>query len=88
MILGGQRTIAGPIIRAVTVEVVSEALRAYGQIRMVMFALAVLVVMRLYPPGLAGLLRAMATHAARTAGVARSAGAGRGVASPTTNSAP
>ena len=87
VILGGQRTIAGPIIGAVTVEVVSEALRAYGQIRMVMFALVVLAVMRLYPPGLAGLLRALATRAARTAGVARSAGAGRGVAPPTTNSA-
>ena len=58
VILGGQRTIVGPVVGAVTVEVVSEALRAYGQIRMVLFALVVLAVMRLYPPGLVGLARA------------------------------
>ena len=57
VILGGQRTLAGPVLGAVVVEVVSEALRAYGQIRMVLFALVVLGMMRLYPPGLAGLIR-------------------------------
>ena len=61
VILGGQRTVAGPVLGAVTVEVVSEALRAYGEIRMVIFALVVLAVMRLYPPGLAGLLRTAAS---------------------------
>ena len=60
VILGGQRTIAGPVVGAVTVEAVSEALRAYGQIRMVIFALVVLAVMRLYPPGLVGLVRTAA----------------------------
>jgi branched-chain amino acid transport system permease protein len=60
VILGGQRTVAGPVLGAVTVEVVSEALRAYGEIRMVVFALVVLAVMRLYPPGLAGFLRTAA----------------------------
>jgi ABC-type branched-subunit amino acid transport system ATPase component len=44
--LGGQRTLAGPVIGAVVVEIVSEALRAYGQIRMVLFALVVLGMMR------------------------------------------
>jgi branched-chain amino acid transport system permease protein len=81
VILGGQRTIAGPVIGAVTVEVVSETLRAYGQIRMVIFAFVVLAVMRLYPPGLAGLLRAAVGSAWDRGG--RWAG---GVAS-TTNSA-
>jgi branched-chain amino acid transport system permease protein len=57
VILGGQRTLAGPVLGAVAVEVVSQALRAYGQIRMVLFALVVLGMMRLYPPGLAGLIR-------------------------------
>lgn len=65
VILGGQRTIAGPVLGAVTVEVVSEALRAYGQIRMVIFALVVLAVMRLYPPGLVGVVRAAAQLARR-----------------------
>jgi branched-chain amino acid transport system permease protein len=59
VILGGQRTLAGPVLGAVVVEVVSEALRAYGQIRMVLFALVVLGIMRLYPLGLVGLARAV-----------------------------
>ena len=65
VILGGQRTLAGPVLGAVTVEVVSEGLRAYGEIRMVIFALVVLAVMRLYPPGLAGLLRAAGSRLPR-----------------------
>jgi len=65
VILGGQRTIAGPVLGALTVEVMSEALRAYGQIRMVIFALVVLAVMRLYPPGLIGFVRAAAQLARR-----------------------
>jgi branched-chain amino acid transport system permease protein len=63
VILGGQRTLAGPVLGAVLVEVVSEALRAYGQIRMVLFALVVLGIMRLYPLGLVGLVRAVLTRA-------------------------
>jgi branched-chain amino acid transport system permease protein len=62
VILGGQRTLAGPVLGAVVVEIVSEALRAYGQIRMVLFALVVLGMMRLYPPGLVGLVRAAAVR--------------------------
>ena len=57
VILGGQRTLAGPVLGAVVVEIVSETLRAYGQIRMVLFALVVLGMMRLYPSGLVGLIR-------------------------------
>ncbi|HYM69818.1 MAG TPA: branched-chain amino acid ABC transporter permease [bacterium] len=59
VILGGQRTLSGPVLGAVVVEVASEALRAYGQMRMVVFALVVVAVMRLYPPGLVGLGRAL-----------------------------
>lgn len=65
VILGGQRTLAGPVLGAVVVEVVSEALRAYGQIRMVLFALVVLGMMRLYPPGLVGMARAVLARAGR-----------------------
>ncbi len=60
VVLGGQRTLAGPVLGAAVVEVASEALRAYGQIRMVVFALTVLAVMRIYPSGLMGIARAMA----------------------------
>lgn len=66
VILGGQRTLAGPIAGAVVIEVASEALRAYGQVRMVVFALAVLAVMRLYPAGLMGIVRSVAHRAGAT----------------------
>jgi hypothetical protein len=46
------------VLGAVIVETVSEALRAYGQIRMVLFALVVLGMMRLYPLGLVGMAHA------------------------------
>jgi branched-chain amino acid transport system permease protein len=58
VIVGGLRTFSGPILGAVFVEVLSEALRAWGEVRMVLFALLVIVVARAYPAGLAGLVRA------------------------------
>ena len=57
VILGGLRTFAGPAVGAVFIELLSELLRGWGEIRMVLFALLVIVVMRLYPTGLVGLLR-------------------------------
>jgi len=39
--------------------VLSEALRAWGEIRMVLFALLVIVIARGYPEGLAGICRAL-----------------------------
>jgi len=57
VIVGGLRTFAGPILGAVFVEVLSELLRAWGEVRMVLFALLVIVVARIYPAGLAGLCR-------------------------------
>lgn len=60
VILGGQRTLAGPVAAAVVVEAASEALRAYRQVRMVVFALAVLAVMRLHPAALVGAARGAA----------------------------
>ncbi len=65
-IIGGLGTFFGPPAGAVLLEVLSEALRLSGEIRMVAFALLVIAVMRLYPPGLAGL----AHEAARRAGPA------------------
>jgi branched-chain amino acid transport system permease protein len=57
VVVGGLRTFTGPIIGAVFIEVLSELLRGWGEIRMVLFALVVVVVMRAYPAGLAGLGR-------------------------------
>jgi branched-chain amino acid transport system permease protein len=58
VVVGGLRTFAGPIVGAVFIELLSEGLRAWGEIRMVLFALLVIVVMRVYPTGLVGLARA------------------------------
>jgi branched-chain amino acid transport system permease protein len=58
VIVGGLRTFPGPIIGAVFTELLFEWLRAWGEIRMVLFALLVIVVARSYPAGLAGLLGA------------------------------
>ncbi len=57
VIVGGLRTFAGPILGAAFIEVLSELLRAWGEIRMVLFALLVIVVARAYPAGLVGICR-------------------------------
>jgi branched-chain amino acid transport system permease protein len=59
VIVGGLRTFAGPILGAVFIEVLSEALRAWGEVRMVLFALLVIAIARGYPSGLVGICRAV-----------------------------
>jgi len=59
VIVGGLRTFAGPILGAVFIEGLSEALRAWGEIRMVLFALIVILIARGYPNGLARIFRAL-----------------------------
>ena len=56
---GGLRTFPGPILGAVFIEVLSEALRAWGEVRMVLFALLVIIIARGYPGGLVGIGRAV-----------------------------
>ena len=75
VVVGGLRTFPGPVVGAVFIEVLSEALRPWGEVRMVLFALLVVVVMRAYPAGLVGLgsaalarLSAPARRRARSAG--------------------
>jgi len=60
VIVGGLRTFAGPVLGALFVELLSELLRAWGEVRMVAFALLVIVVARAYPAGLLGLFRTAA----------------------------
>src|ERR1700730_18109228 len=55
VIAGGFLTFAGPVVGAVFIELLSEELRAWGEIRMVVCALLVLVAARAYPAGLVGL---------------------------------
>jgi branched-chain amino acid transport system permease protein len=58
VVIGGLRTFAGPIVGAIFIELLSELLRGWGEIRMVLFALLVLVVIRASPVGLLGFARA------------------------------
>jgi branched-chain amino acid transport system permease protein len=55
VIVGGLRTFSGPILGAIFIEVLSELLRPWGEIRMVLFAILVIVVVRAYPSGLRGI---------------------------------
>ena len=57
VIAGGFRTFSGPVLGAVFIELLSEELRAWGEVRMVLFAILVLVVARAYPAGLVGFCR-------------------------------
>jgi len=78
VITGGLRTFAGPALGAVFIELLSELLRRWGEIRMVLFAVLVIAVVRLYPAGLVGLLRAAGARiGARLPGLAPLLGAGR-----------
>jgi len=58
VIVGGLRTFAGPVLGAVFTELLFEWLRAWGEVRMVLFALLVIVVARAYPAGLTGIVEA------------------------------
>jgi branched-chain amino acid transport system permease protein len=64
VIVGGLRTFPGPIVGAIFIEILSEFLRAWGEWRMVLFALLVIVVARSYPAGLVGLCQAVAQRLA------------------------
>jgi branched-chain amino acid transport system permease protein len=59
VIVGGLRTFAGPILGAVFIEGLSEALRAWGEVRMVLFALLVILIARAYPAGLVGICQTL-----------------------------
>lgn len=64
VMVGGLRTFAGPIVGAAFIELLSELLRAWGELRMVLFALLVIVIARSYPTGLVGLCQAAARRLA------------------------
>lgn len=65
VIVGGLRTFSGPILGAVFAELAFEWLRAWGEVRMVLFALLVIVAARAYPAGLAGIAGALGDRLAR-----------------------
>jgi branched-chain amino acid transport system permease protein len=57
VVIGGLGYLIGPVIAAPPINFLSTYLQAYGEWSLVMFAAVVIVVMRSYPAGLAGLLQ-------------------------------
>jgi branched-chain amino acid transport system permease protein len=55
--MGGYGTFLGPILGAAVIEVLSEYLREFGEIRMVLYAAIVLVMMRVFRGGLLGIFQ-------------------------------
>lgn len=56
VVLGGFRTLWGPVIGALAAQGLAEALRFSAESRLVVFAALVILIVRLYPAGLMGLL--------------------------------
>ncbi len=56
VITGGLGKLWGPVIGALFIQVAAELLRAFAEIRMVLFALAVILIMRFYRDGLSGII--------------------------------
>ncbi len=57
VVIGGIRSIAGPVIGAILIQILTETFREFGEIRMVVFALAVIAIARLYNEGAIGAVR-------------------------------
>lgn len=58
VVLGGRGTLLGPVIGGVLFAVLPELLRVVDEVRMAVFAVLLLVAVRLIPGGLVGMLRA------------------------------
>jgi branched-chain amino acid transport system permease protein len=56
VVIGGLGHFLGPVLAAPPINFLSTYLQAYGEWSLVLFALAVIIVMRSYPAGLAGLI--------------------------------
>jgi branched-chain amino acid transport system permease protein len=65
VVIGGIRSIAGPVIGAILIEILTETFRGFGEVRMVVFALAVIAIARLYNEGAMGTVRQFAQWASR-----------------------
>ena len=56
VVIGGLGHFIGPVLAAPPINFLSTYLQAYGEWSLVLFAIAVIIVMRSYPAGLAGLV--------------------------------
>jgi branched-chain amino acid transport system permease protein len=68
VVIGGIRSVAGPVIGAILIEILTETFREFGEIRMVVFALAVIAIVRLYHEGAMGAVRQFAQWISRRKG--------------------
>ncbi|MCA1647429.1 MAG: hypothetical protein LC797_18890, partial [Chloroflexi bacterium] len=60
-VLGGFRSLWGPVVGALMAQGLAEMLRFSAELRLIVFAVLVLVIMRVYPPGVVGLVRVLAS---------------------------
>jgi branched-chain amino acid transport system permease protein len=52
VVIGGMRSLSGPIIGALTVRILMEVLRQYSEIRIVLLSAIVIILMRFYSGGI------------------------------------
>jgi branched-chain amino acid transport system permease protein len=71
VVLGGFRTLWGPVIGALLAQGLAEALRFSAEWRFVIFALLVIVIVRVYPPGIMGFIYAAVERLRRRAAPGR-----------------
>jgi branched-chain amino acid transport system permease protein len=62
VVIGGLGHFLGPVLAAPPINFLSTYLQAYGEWSLVLFAVAVIIVMRSYPAGLAGLIETQLRH--------------------------
>ena len=74
VVLGGFRSLWGPVVGALMAQGLAEMLRFSAELRLIVFAVLVLVIMRVYPPGVMGLVRALASGLEVTLGKGGSGG--------------
>ena len=68
VVIGGLGHFIGPVLAAPPINFLSTYLQAYGEWSLVLFAAVVIVVMRSYPAGLAGLIESQLRRWRRAAG--------------------
>jgi branched-chain amino acid transport system permease protein len=68
VVLGGFRTLWGPVLGALLAQGLAELLRFSAEARLIVFAVLVILIMRLYPPGLVGVIRAASRRVRQAAG--------------------
>src|SRR6478672_6989771 len=62
VVIGGLGSLIGPVLAAPPINFLSTYLQAFGEWSLVLFAVAVIIVMRSYPAGLAGLVERQVRH--------------------------